>query len=34
VKIKETKKEKGKIEIVFFNKEDLNRILELLAQKN
>ena len=34
VKIKETKKEKGKIEIEFFNKEDLNRILELLAQKN
>lgn len=34
VKIKETKKEKGKIEIEFFNKEDLNRILELLALKN
>lgn len=34
MKIKETKKEKGKIEIEFFNKEDLNRILELLAQKN
>lgn len=31
VKIKETKKEKGKIEIEFFNKEDLNRILELLS---
>ncbi|MBY0595956.1 ParB/RepB/Spo0J family partition protein [Bacillus bingmayongensis] len=34
VKIKETKKEKGKIEIEFFNKEDLNRILELLSGKN
>ncbi|MCI0765409.1 ParB/RepB/Spo0J family partition protein [Bacillus sp. TL12] len=34
VKIKETKKEKGKIEIEFFNKEDLNRILELLSGEN
>ncbi|SDZ20766.1 chromosome segregation DNA-binding protein [Bacillus sp. 166amftsu] len=34
VKIKETKKEKGKIEIEFFNKEDLNRILELLSREN
>ncbi|MDM5157587.1 ParB/RepB/Spo0J family partition protein [Bacillus sp. DX1.1] len=34
VKIKETKKEKGKIEIEFFNKEDLNRILELLSDKH
>ncbi|MGG3520459.1 ParB/RepB/Spo0J family partition protein [Bacillus pseudomycoides] len=34
VKIKETKKEKGKIEIEFFDKEDLNRILELLSGKN
>ncbi len=34
VKIKETKKEKGKIEIEFFNKEDLNRILELLSGGN
>ncbi|HEK9100838.1 ParB/RepB/Spo0J family partition protein [Bacillus pfraonensis] len=34
VKIKETKKEKGKIEIEFFNKEDLNRILELLSRGN
>ncbi|KEK25650.1 ParB/RepB/Spo0J family partition protein [Bacillus gaemokensis] len=34
VKIKETKKEKGKIEIEFFNKEDLNRILELLSKEN
>lgn len=33
VKIKETKKEKGKIEIEFFNKDDLNRILELLSGK-
>ncbi|CAM4381813.1 ParB/RepB/Spo0J family partition protein [Bacillus manliponensis] len=31
VKIKETKKEKGKIEIEFFNKDDFNRILELLS---
>ncbi|ENQ3080818.1 ParB/RepB/Spo0J family partition protein [Bacillus cereus] len=31
VKIKETKQEKGKIEIQFFNKDDLQRILELLA---
>ncbi|PEE38412.1 chromosome partitioning protein ParB [Bacillus pseudomycoides] len=34
VKIKETKKEKGKIEIEFFDKEDLNRILELLSGEN
>ena len=34
VKIKETKKEKGKIEIEFFDKEDLNRILELLSREN
>lgn len=34
VKIKETKKEKGKIEIEFFNKEDLDRILELLSSQN
>ncbi|WP_242145064.1 MULTISPECIES: ParB/RepB/Spo0J family partition protein [unclassified Bacillus cereus group] len=34
VRIKETKKEKGKIEIEFFNKEDLNRILELLSGGN
>jgi len=33
VTIKQSKK-KGKIEIEFFNKEDLNRILELLSQKN
>ncbi|MGG0239606.1 ParB/RepB/Spo0J family partition protein [Bacillus rhizoplanae] len=31
VKIKETNQEKGKIEIQFFNKGDLQRILELLA---
>lgn len=31
VKIKETKREKGKIEIEFFNKDDFNRILELLS---
>ncbi|MCM3736292.1 ParB/RepB/Spo0J family partition protein [Bacillus cytotoxicus] len=31
VKIKGTKQEKGKIEIQFFNKDDLQRILELLA---
>ncbi|WP_242221988.1 ParB/RepB/Spo0J family partition protein [Bacillus cereus group sp. BfR-BA-01380] len=31
VKIKETKQEKGKIEIQFFNKDDLQRILEILA---
>lgn len=31
VKIKETKREKGKIEIEFFNKDDLNRILDLLS---
>ncbi|EOP77193.1 ParB-like partition protein [Bacillus cereus VDM006] len=34
IKIKETKKEKGKIEIEFFDKEDLNRILELLSGEN
>ncbi|MEY8349082.1 ParB/RepB/Spo0J family partition protein [Bacillus cereus] len=34
VKIKGTKKEKGKIEIEFFDKEDLNRILELLSGEN
>ncbi|MCX2829007.1 MULTISPECIES: ParB/RepB/Spo0J family partition protein [Bacillus] len=34
VKIKETKKEKGKIEIEFFDKKDLNRILELLSGEN
>ncbi|MEI4804120.1 ParB/RepB/Spo0J family partition protein [Bacillus sp. NPDC077411] len=31
VKIKETKQEKGKIEIQFFNKDDLQRILEILS---